>query len=98
MPGGLYRYFEIGCLREADGGRYAETYKRLLADGLRGRWPLDETSKHIAADRRVPRNILWNHIVGLLLFQEYVGKDFEPVEREYLAFCQEIAAPNKNRS
>ncbi|MEJ2705751.1 MAG: hypothetical protein P8Z79_25215, partial [Sedimentisphaerales bacterium] len=91
-------YALIRFLREADDGRYAASYKRLLADGLRGNWPLDEVSKHIATDRSVPRNILWNHIVGLLLFQEYVSKNFEPVEREYLAFCEQIASPGEVRS
>ncbi len=91
-------YALVRFLREAENGRYAETYKRLLADGFRGDWPLDKVSEHIAADRSIPRNILWNHIVGLLLFQEYIGADFEPVEKEYLTFCQKIVASNKNRS
>lgn len=83
-------YALVRFLREAGSGERLATYHRLLADGLRGDWPLDEASRKIASDRSVPRNILWNNIVGLILFQEYVGDDFEPVEQEYLAFCQEI--------
>ena len=78
-------------LRETRGARHIGTYEKLLADGLHGDWPLDEVSKRIAADRNIPRNILWNHLIGLVLFREYIGRDFRPVEREYLAFCQQIA-------
>ena len=85
-------YGLVRFLQEADSGRRLAIYRRLLADGLRGDWPLDEVSREIAADRSIPRNILWNHIVGLILFQEYIGDDFEPVEKEYLAFCRQIVA------
>ena len=91
-------YALVRFLREARFGRNIGTYEKLLADGLKGDWPLDEVSKIIAADRDLPRNVLWNHIVGLVLFHEYIGKDFEPVEKEYLAFCRRITAPDKNGS
>jgi hypothetical protein len=83
-------YALIRFLREERCAQHIGTYEKLLADGLMGRWPLDDVSKHIAADRNMPRNVLWNHIVGLVLFHEYIGEDFEPVEKEYLAFCQRI--------
>ena len=85
-------YALIRFLREADDGERLDDYRRLLADGLRGDWPLDEVSKKIAADRNIPRNILWNHLVSLVLFHEYIGDDYEPVEKEYLAFCRQIVA------
>jgi hypothetical protein len=85
-------YALVRFLREAASGARLATYRRLLADGLHGDWPLDEVSRKIAADRSVPRNILWNNIVGLILFQEYIGDDFEPIEQEYLAFCRRIVA------
>jgi hypothetical protein len=85
-------YALIRFLREAGGGKRLDDYRRLLADGLRGNWPLDEVSKKIAADRNIPRNILWNHLVSLVLFHEYIGDDYEPVEKEYLAFCRQIVA------
>lgn len=85
-------------LQEARCGQHLGTYQQLLADGLKGDWPLDGVSKKIAADRRIPRNVLWNHIVSLVLFQEYIGGDFEPVEKEYRAFCQQITAPGKIRN
>jgi hypothetical protein len=71
-------------------GRRLGVYQRLLADSLDGNWPLDEASKKMAADRKVPRTILWNHIVGLSLFQEYVGSDFGQIEKEYLEFCRQL--------
>ena len=85
-------YALVRFMREAGSGKRLATYRRLLADGLHGDWPLDEASKRIAADRSVPRNLLWNHIVGLVLFQEYVGDDVATVEQEYLAFCREITS------
>ena len=85
-------YALIRFLREANDGKRLDDYRRLLADGLRGNWPLDETSKKIAANRNIPRNILWNHLVSLVLFHEYIGNDYEPVEKEYLAFCRQIVA------
>jgi hypothetical protein len=85
-------YALIRFLREAGGGQRLNDYHRLLADGLRGNWPLDKVSRKIAADRNIPRSILWNHIVSLVLFHEYIGDDFEPIEKEYLAFCRKIAA------
>ena len=85
-------YALIRFLREADGGNRLDDYHRLLADGLQGNWPLDEISKKIAADRNIPRNILWNHLVSLVLFHEYIGDDYEPVEKEYQAFCRQIVA------
>jgi len=85
-------YALIRFLREADGGKRLDDYHRLLADGLRGDWPLDETSKKIASDRNIPRNILWNHLVSLVLFNEYIGDDYEPVEKKYQAFCRRIVA------
>ena len=85
-------YALIRFLRETGGGERLGDYHRLLADGLRGDWPLDEVSKKIAADRNIPRNILWNHLVSLVLFHEYIGDDYEPVEKEYMAFCRQIVA------
>ena len=85
-------YALIRFLREAGGGKRLVNYHRLLADGLRGRWPIDEASRKIAADRNIPRNILWNHRVSMVLFREYIGNDYEPVEKEYLAFCRQIVA------
>lgn len=85
-------YALIRFLREAGGGKRLDNYHRLLADGLRGNWPLDEPSRKIASDRNIPRNILWNHLVSLVLFNEYIGDNYEPVEKEYLAFCRQIVA------
>jgi hypothetical protein len=85
-------YALIRFLREAGGGKRLDDYHRLLADGLRGDWPLDEASRKTAADRNIPRNILWNRIVSLVLFHEYICNDYGPIEKEYLAFCRQIVA------
>lgn len=85
-------YALIRFLREANGGKRLDNYHRMLADGLRGNWPLDEASKKIASDRNIPRNILWNHLVSLVLFHEYIGDDYNSVEKEYQDFCRQIIA------
>jgi len=86
-------YSLVRFLREADSGRYMAAYRRLLADGLHGKWPLDDASAQVAADRRIRRNILWNHIVGLVLFECYVGDDYDLLEKEYVDFCRQIIEP-----
>ena len=91
-------YALVRFLQEADSGRRLRAYYRLLADGLHGDWPLDIESRNIAADRNIPRNILWNHIVSLVLFENYVGDDYEQIEKEYLAFCRQITALGENGS
>ena len=83
-------YALVRFLREADSGRRLAAYHRLLADGLRGDWPLDSVSRRIAQDRSIQRNTLWNHIVGLVLFENYVGDDYDRIEQVYLAFCRQI--------
>jgi hypothetical protein len=77
-------------LREGGLGKRTGNYRQLLFDGLKGNWPLDEVSRRIAEDRNEPRTILWNRIVGQLLFQYYVGSNFEQIEQQYLAFCRQI--------
>jgi hypothetical protein len=84
-------YALVRFLREADSGKRLGVYHKLLADGLTGKWPIDEISKEVAIDRNMPKTILWNHIVGTILFQKYIDEDFERIEQEYLSFCREIA-------
>jgi hypothetical protein len=83
-------YALIRFLQQADNGKRLGVYNKLLADGLRGNWPLDRVSKKIAIDRNLPKTILWNHLVGQQLFQEYIDSDFDRIEQEYLAFCRQI--------
>lgn len=83
-------YALVRFLREGGFEKHISNYRRLLLDGLRGDWPLDEVSKKIAEDRNRPRTVLWNRIVGQLLFQQYIGGDFDQLEQEYLAFCRQI--------
>jgi hypothetical protein len=83
-------YALVRFLRESDHGQRREIYDQLLADGFLGKWTLDDVSREIAMDRNLPKTILWNHIVGTQLFEQYIHEDFDQVEQEYLDFCRKI--------
>jgi hypothetical protein len=83
-------YALVRFLREADSGKRLNVFRKMLADGLQGKWPIDDISRDVAIDRNQPRTILWNHIVGTRLFQEYISYDFEQIEVEYLAFIKSL--------
>jgi len=83
-------YALVRFLREAGYGRRLASYRRLLQDGLMGRWPLDEAAGATAENRNLPRTIPWNRAVGRQLFEYYVGSDMAQLEQEYLAFCRRI--------
>ena len=83
-------YALVRFLREDGLGKRLGNYHRLLSDGLNGNWLLDNVSKKIAEDRNEPRTVLWNQIVGQLLFQQYVGSDSDQIEQEYRSFCRQI--------
>jgi len=65
-------------------------FRRLLFDGLEGNWPLSTKATEIAIDRNLPRTFQWNRSVGMLLFKQYLGTDFDQIEKEYLAFCKQL--------
>jgi hypothetical protein len=83
-------YALVRFLREYNNGSRRAIYDKLLADGFLGKWPLDKVSKEIAIDRNLPRTILWNHIVGTQLFQQYINEDFDEIQQEYIKFCRQI--------
>jgi hypothetical protein len=83
-------YALVRFLREVDYGRRLDSYRRLLSDGLLGRWPLDKSAGTTAADRNLPRTIPWNRQVGRQLFEHYIGANLEQLEQEYTAFCHRI--------
>ncbi|MBM4026837.1 MAG: hypothetical protein FJ280_15750 [Planctomycetes bacterium] len=83
-------YALIRFLHEAGYGQRLGAYRRLLSDGLLGRWPLDEAAGTTAADRNLPRTLVWNRQVGRQLFEHYIGPDLDRLEQEYLAFCHRI--------
>jgi hypothetical protein len=85
-------YALVRFLREAEGGRYLAGFRRLLADGLKGRWPLDPDALIIATDRNVPKTVEWNRVVGRQVFRYYVADDLDGIQRQYLAFCAQLAA------
>jgi len=83
-------YALVRFLREEDYGKRLGNYHRLLLDGLKGDWPLNQISKRIAEDRNIPLTVRWNRAVGLQLFKQYIGDDFRKIENEYLTFCRKI--------
>ncbi len=83
-------YALVRFLREANYEKRLANYRRLLLDGLRGNWPLDEKTKRVAIDRNLPRTVGWNRAVGRLLFERYIGEDIDQIEKEYLLFCWRI--------
>ena len=83
-------YVLVRFLREEGYGKRLGNYHRLLLDGLSGNWPLDEPNRTIAADRNIPLTVRWNRAVGRRLFEQYIGSDFEQLEKEYTAFCRKI--------
>ncbi len=83
-------YALVRFLREEDYGRRLSNFHRLLLDGLNGRWEIGDINKAIAADRNVPLTIPWNQEVGLQLFGQYIGSEFDEIEKEYTRFCRKI--------
>lgn len=83
-------YALVRFLREEDYGKRLRNYHKMLLGGLRGDWPISEADKRTAADRNIPRTVLWNRTVGPLLFEHYIGDDFYQIEDEYTAFCKKI--------
>jgi len=83
-------YALVRFLREADYGKRLSNYHQLLLDGLRGDWPLSQAVKRIAADRNIPLTVGFNRVVGTQLFKQYIGEDFETIEKEYVVFCRKI--------
>jgi len=83
-------YALVRFLREEGYGKRLGNYQRLLLDGLNGNWPLSEPAKRFAADRNIPLTARWNSVVSPMLFEHYVGGDFEKLGQEYLAFCRKI--------
>ena len=93
-------YALVRFLRESGGGERLGAYHRLLWDGFSGQWPLDESAGRTAANRNLPRTVDWNRAVGARLFEHYVGRDLDQLEREYLAYCHRLvrALPGKRDS
>jgi hypothetical protein len=83
-------YALVRFLREDSYGKRLGNYYKLMMDGLKGNWPLDEKGKRIAADRNIPITVWWNRAVGTELFKYYISPDFEQTEREYVTFCRKI--------
>ena len=83
-------YALVRFLREADYGRRLGSYRRILYDGLKGKWPLTAENKKIAINRNIPLTVKWNRTVGRKIFNKYIDEDMEKIEEEYLAYCRKI--------
>ncbi|MHC4220839.1 MAG: hypothetical protein ACYST9_00335 [Planctomycetota bacterium] len=83
-------YALVRFLREDDYGKRLGDYRQLLDDGLNGKWPLRGAEKKIAMDRNIELRTNWNRKVGTELFTQYIDKDFEKIEKEYVEFCKKI--------
>jgi hypothetical protein len=83
-------YALVRFLREDSYGKRLGNYYKLMMDGLKGQWPLEEEGKRIAADRNIQMTVWWNRAVGTELFKYYISDDFDQIEREYLTFCRKI--------
>ena len=83
-------YALIRFLKEDDYSRLLPNYYTLLMAGLDGDWPLSDEQKLVAVNRNIPMTIGWNQQVGKMLFEEYIGEDFQKLEKQYLQFCRKI--------
>jgi hypothetical protein len=83
-------YALVRFLREDDYGKRLARYQKLMLDGLEGLWPLDEADRRIAMDRNIPITVDWNKMTGTILFQQYIGDDFDRIEKQYIIFCRKI--------
>jgi hypothetical protein len=83
-------YALVRFLREDNYGKRLGNYRKMLEDGLMGKWPLEEGGKRIAEDRNIPLTVWWNRAIGTKLFEYYIGDDFGRIEEEYLTFCKKM--------
>ncbi len=83
-------YALVRFLREDGYGKRLGDYHQMLEGGLKGKWPLEEGGKRIAADRNIPLTVRWNRALGRKLFEYYIGDDFDQIEKEYLMFCRKV--------
>jgi len=83
-------YALVRFLREEGYGKRLPDYHKLLLDGLNGAWPLSEQAQSFAGDRNIPLTTAWNRAISPMLFERYIGGDFEQLEQEYVAFCRKI--------
>ncbi|MBN1818456.1 MAG: DUF1570 domain-containing protein [Sedimentisphaerales bacterium] len=86
-------YALVRFLREDLYGIRYEQYRRLLHDGLEGKWPLESEVCRLAADRNIPLTADFNRHVSRRLFDLYIEPNRSVVEKEYRLFCRKIISP-----
>jgi len=82
-------YALVRFLREYGHGRYLAAYRRMLHDGLEGKWPVDAEGLNTAADRNIPLTVRWNRYAGPLILAYYMA-GIGSLEESYRAFCAKI--------
>lgn len=83
-------YGLVRFLREEGYGKRLNKYHQLMDGALKGDWPIDTRLSQIAADRNVPITAGFNGYVSTKLFETYISKNIEKIEKEYLAFCNKV--------
>ncbi|MBN1126401.1 MAG: DUF1570 domain-containing protein [Sedimentisphaerales bacterium] len=83
-------YALVRFLREDHYGIRYEQYRRLLHDGLKGKWPLEAEVCRMAADRNIQLTADFNRHVSQQLFDFYIQSDTDTLEKEYRSFCRKI--------
>lgn len=82
-------YALIRFLREDNYGQRLLAFHRMLDDGRRGVWPLDEPLRQEAQRQDSPTRG-WNAQVGPWLFKTYIDPQPQTIETAYRAFCRKI--------
>jgi hypothetical protein len=77
-------------LKEDNYGQRLRQYHQMLMGAVEGTWPLSEEAKKIATDRNIPMTIEYNRVAGTKLFENYIGTDFDEIERQYVLFCKKL--------
>jgi hypothetical protein len=90
-------YALVLFLQDANGGKRREDFKRLLSDGMNGKWNLTGKDRIIAVDRSESLTEEWNKRVGPEIFRQYFGSDINSIEIEYIDFCRDLARKNIKR-
>ncbi|MDD5458486.1 MAG: hypothetical protein PHF37_03740 [Phycisphaerae bacterium] len=83
-------YALVRFLREDNYGRRLNDYHDMLFGGVEGTWPISTEDCRIATNRNIPLTVNWNSRVGGAIFEEYIGSDYEQLQKEYISFCGKI--------
>lgn len=83
-------YALVRFLREADYCRRLMPYNKMLIGGLKGRWPLGGQLAEIASNRNIPMTARSNAVISKIVFEKYIGSDYNALQKDYMKFCDKI--------